>query len=78
MSELHFHVMAPARARNGEDPLMPFLRDARNGPVTVSARDVHRLDSHRLQILLAAERQWTADGADFRVTDMSGIIARSW
>lgn len=71
MSDIHFHALGSTRARSGEDPLVPFLLSARNGPVTVSARDVRRLDSHRLQLLLVAERQWVTDGADFKVTDMS-------
>lgn len=71
MSDIHFHALGASRARSGEDPLVPFLLSARQGPVTVSARDVHRLDSHRLQLLLVAERQWLIDGKDFNLTDMS-------
>lgn len=71
MSDIHFHALGSARARSGEDPLVPFLLTARNGPVTVSVRDVRRLDSYRLQLLLVAERQWLLDGVDFKVTDMS-------
>ncbi len=71
MSDIHFHALGTARARSGEDPLVPFLLCARKNPVTVSARDVRRLDSHRLQLLLVAERQWLTDGANFKVTDMS-------
>ncbi len=71
MAEIHFHALAPARARSGEDPLVPFLLGARGAPVTVSARDVARVDASRLQLLLAAERQWAVDNAQFRVTDMA-------
>jgi anti-anti-sigma regulatory factor len=71
MAEIHFHALAPARARSGEDPLVPFLLGARGAPVTVSARDVTRVDAARLQLLLAAQRQWAADGAPFRVIDMA-------
>ncbi|MBO9467400.1 hypothetical protein TRP8649_03270 [Pelagimonas phthalicica] len=71
MPDIHFHALGSARARSGEDPLVPFLLSARNHPVTVSAREVRRLDSHRLQLLLVAEQQWMADGSDFTVTDMS-------
>ena len=71
MSDIHFHAMGPARARSGEDPLVPFLLGALKDPVTISARDVNRIDSHRLQILLVAERRWASDGVDFAVTDMS-------
>jgi anti-anti-sigma regulatory factor len=71
MPDIHFHALGATRARSGEDPLVPFLLSARQGPVTVSARDVHRLDSHRLQLLLVAERQWQIDGKDFKLTDMS-------
>ncbi|SDY38902.1 STAS domain-containing protein [Citreimonas salinaria] len=69
MADIHFHALAPARARSGEDPLVPFLLGARNAPVTISARDVQRLDSLRLQLLLVAKQQWEADGIDFRITD---------
>ena len=73
--DLHFHALGPARNRNGQDPLVPFLTGARGGAVTISARDVQRLDSHRLQILLGAEKQWAADGKTFRVTDISNAFA---
>ena len=39
--------------------------------MTISARDVQRLDSHRLQVLLAARAQWAADGVPFRLTDIA-------
>ncbi len=71
MADIHFHALGPSRARSGEDPLIPFLLGARKAPVTISARDVHRLDSHRLQLLLVAQKQWVTDGAPFSVTDMS-------
>ncbi len=69
--DLTFHALGASRNRNGTDPLVPFLTAARNCPVTISAHDVARLDSHRLQILLSAQRQWCADGLPFRVTDIS-------
>lgn len=68
---LHFHALGASRNHNGPDPLVPFLKAARKTPVTISARDVDRIDSHRLQILLSAEKQWRADDAPFQVTDMS-------
>ena len=70
MADIHFHALAPARARSGEDPLVPFLLSARGAPVTVSARDVRRLDSLRLQTMLVAQKQWMIDGQPFTVTDM--------
>lgn len=71
MAEIHFHALAPARPRSGEDPLVPFLLGARGAPVTVSMRDVPRLDSARLQLILAAQRQWAIDDVAFHVTDMA-------
>lgn len=71
MSDIHFHALAPSRARSGEDPLIPFLLSARNGPVTISARDVNRLDAHRLQLLLVAQKQWAMDASPFTVSDIS-------
>ncbi len=71
MSDIHFHALGATRARSGEDPLIPFLLGARSAPVTISAREVQRLDSHRLQILMVAQNQWARDGAPFRVTDLS-------
>ena len=69
MTDVHYHVLEPARNRNGEDPLVPFLLGARHGPVSISAKHVSRLDSHRLQILLVAEKQWNSEGHGFRITD---------
>jgi anti-anti-sigma regulatory factor len=71
MSDINFHALGAARARSGEDPLVAFLLNARRMPVSVSARDVSRLDSHRLQLLLVAEQQWAREDFDFKVTDMS-------
>ena len=71
MSDINFHALGAARARSGEDPLVAFLLNARQRPVTVSARDVSRLDSHRLQLLLVAEKQWAHEGIPFEVADMS-------
>lgn len=71
MSDINFHALGPARARSGEDPLVAFLLNARRAPVTVSARAVSRLDSHRLQLLLVAQRQWARDGIAFEVTEMA-------
>ncbi|WP_040604995.1 STAS domain-containing protein [Sagittula stellata] len=71
MPDINFHALGPQRARSGEDPLVSFLLNARKAPVTVSARDVARLDSHRLQLLLVAQKQWEADAVHFEVTEMS-------
>ncbi len=71
MSDLNFYALGAARARSGEDPLVAFLLNARRMPVTISARDVSRLDSHRLQLLLVAEKQWTRDDVSFDVVDLS-------
>ena len=71
MQDINFHALGPTRARSGEDPLVPFLLGARKRPVTVSARDVQRLDAHRLQLLLVAEKQWASEGQKFQVTDMT-------
>ncbi|WP_315901554.1 STAS domain-containing protein [Salipiger bermudensis] len=50
---------------------MPFLLGARHAPVTISARDVARLDAHRLQILLVARKQWQREQLPFRVTEVN-------
>jgi anti-anti-sigma regulatory factor len=71
MQDINFHAMGPSRSRSGEDPMVAFLLNARSTPVTISAREVHRLDSHRLQLLLVAQKQWMIDGVQFGVTDMS-------
>lgn len=71
MADIEFHAMAPTRSRSGEDPLVPFLLGARGNSATISARDVRRLDSHRLQLLLVAQRQWMIDEKPFSVTDMA-------
>ncbi|EAU43953.1 MULTISPECIES: STAS domain-containing protein [Salipiger] len=69
MSDPHFHVLEPARNRNGEDALVPFLLGARHAPVTISASDVARVDAHRLQILLVAQKQWAREKLPFRLTE---------
>ena len=74
MPDINFFALAPTRARSGEDPLIGFLLGARGGAATISAREVSRLDSHRLQMLLVARRQWMTEGREFRVTDMSPVF----
>lgn len=71
MSDIKFHALGATRARSGEDPLVAFLLNARRLPVTISARDVARLDSHRLQLLLVAQKQWAHDAVKFGIADMS-------
>ncbi|MCA0940134.1 hypothetical protein CLG85_008955 [Yangia mangrovi] len=71
MTELHSHVLDPGRNRNGEDPLVPFLLGARHMPVSISMRDVLRLDAHRLQILLVAQKQWQEEGLTFSLTEIN-------
>ncbi|WP_353474489.1 hypothetical protein PVT71_21305 [Salipiger sp. H15] len=71
MTELHSHVLDPGRNRNGEDPLVPFLLGARHMPVSISVRDVLRLDAHRLQILLVAQKQWRAEQLPFTLADIT-------
>lgn len=75
MSEIRFHALGAVRARSGEDPLVPFLLNARGARVTISARDVARIDSHRLQVLMVARAQWAGDGVSFTVTDVSPTFA---
>lgn len=71
MTELHSHVLDPGRNRNGEDPLVPFLLGARHMPVSISVRDVLRLDAHRLQILLVAQKQWQAEALPLTLTEIT-------
>ncbi|ETA52139.1 hypothetical protein GQA70_11780 [Ponticoccus alexandrii] len=71
MPDVNFHALGAARARSGEDPLVAFLLNARKSPVTISARDVPRIDSHRLQLLLVAQRQWVRDAVGFELIDMA-------
>ncbi|MGY9048239.1 MAG: STAS domain-containing protein [Rhodobacterales bacterium] len=68
---INFHALSAQRPRQGEDPLMTFLQGVEKGPVTLSVRDVHRVDAYRLQILISAERQWQIDGLEFQIIDMS-------
>lgn len=71
MPDVNFHALGAARTRSGEDPLVAFLLNARNSPVTISARDVPRLDAHRLQLLLVAQKQWAEDAVGFELIDMA-------
>lgn len=69
MADENVHILEPTRNRNGEDALVPFLLGARNAPVTISARDVGRIDAHRLQLLLVARKQWAKEGVAFHLTE---------
>lgn len=71
MPDVHFCALSPARSRSGEDPLVAFLLSARNQPVTISMRDVPRIDSYRLQLLLVALQEWRRAAIAFKVQDMS-------
>ncbi|MFY0692691.1 MAG: hypothetical protein JXR14_12305 [Paracoccaceae bacterium] len=64
-------------AAGGEDPLFSFLKAQQKSPVTVSLRQVPRMDALRLQILLAAQCQWLSDAVPFAVTEISEGCAES-
>ncbi|MEB3419693.1 hypothetical protein ACFSDD_13970 [Salipiger marinus] len=74
MTDLQLHVLEPARNRNGEDALVPFLLGARHMPIRISAREVARLDSHRLQLLLVAQKQWALEQVPFQLIETSATF----
>ncbi len=57
-------------------PLAASLRAQRGKPVTLDASAVERLGGQCLQILLAAARAWSADGAAFHIASPSSAFAR--
>ncbi len=65
------HALAERRPRSGADPLLEFLCEAQDMPVTIHAGSVARLDSLRLRSLLAARARWQAQGLPFRVENAS-------
>jgi chemotaxis protein CheX len=48
-------------------PLLAELRTRRGGPLTLDGSNVQRLGGLCLQVLLAAQEAWRADGSEFRL-----------
>lgn len=56
-------------------PLWSDLCAARGQPVELDASSVERIGGLCLQVLLAAQAQWRADGIAFAVTNYSAAFA---
>jgi len=52
-------------------PLQKELLSRRGKPVTLDASQVRRVGGQCLQVLLAAQTTWAADGADFQIIEPS-------
>ena len=68
-----FHL--PDRTNGAPDAgLLEFLRSNSGLPVRISARDVRRLDTRLLQLLLSAARAWQDRQLDFRLCDVPDAL----
>lgn len=56
-------------------PLWASLSGARGQALHLDASDVERLGGLCLQVLLAAQAQWRADGVDFSIVNSSAAFA---
>lgn len=60
------------------EPLRAELLALRGRPVVIDASAVERLGALCLQVLIAAQRTWTADGATIAIAPASEAFAQQW
>lgn len=58
-------------------PLWSGFCDARGQPLHLDASEVERIGGLCLQVLLAAQAQWRADGVEFSIVNPSAAFADS-
>lgn len=75
MSEPKTLVLAGSLDMTAAGPLHRELLAARGGPVTLDGAEVRRTGGLCLQVLLAAESAWAADGQPFEVVNPSPEFA---
>ena len=63
--------LAEALDMRAAGPLLAALRDRRGGGIELDASKVERLGAQCLQVLLAAEAAWAADGQAFQIRNAS-------
>lgn len=56
-------------------PLWSSLCDARGAPLHLDASEVERIGGLCLQVLLAAQAQWRADGVEFSIVSPSAAFS---
>jgi chemotaxis protein CheX len=71
MSETQQIVLPETLDMRSAQSLRDQLTAARGAPADLDGSGVRRLGALGLQLLLSAERQWRADGHDFRLVDPS-------
>ncbi len=58
-------------------PLWSSLNGQRGQPLHLDASEVERIGGLCLQVLLAAQAQWRADGVDFSIVNSSAAFAEA-
>lgn len=64
-------TLAESLDMNAAGPLHKEFLARRGKPVTLDASQVRRIGGQCLQVLLAAQTAWAADGAEFQITEPS-------
>ncbi len=62
---------------NAAGPLAEQLRARRGAPLALDGSVVERLGGQCLQVLLAAQKTWAADGQPFRLATPSSSLAEA-
>jgi chemotaxis protein CheX len=71
-------VLAEALDMRAAAPLLAEIRAARGAALQLDASKVERLGGQCLQVLLAAEKAWSADGHAFQVGNASTAFKDGW
>ena len=71
-------VLAEALDMRAAAPLLEAVRGRRGGDLELDASCVERLGGQCLQVLLAAEAAWAADGCGFQHTHASTPFNDAW
>ncbi len=71
-------MQVPAKLKAAEAPaLKTLLADKRGRPVSMEFAQVTQVGTQCIQVLIAANRAWKADGVPFEIKNMSGEIRDS-
>ena len=71
-------VLAGALDMRAAGPLLEDVQGRRGAPLTVDGSQVERLGGQCLQVILAAQATWAADGHGFEICNPSTALKEGW
>ena len=71
-------VLAEALDMRAAGPLLEEVRSRRGAPLALDGAHVERLGGQCLQVILAAQTAWAADGHGFEICNPSTALKEAW